>query len=180
MKYYWVATWSTLRNSLLGLLTHYINVLFCLQGHMVLGKLWNDSNLAWSKFLSPEENEAEFIKSNVSCICFWVLHWWILVMGHDNIRIIFFYIGNSQWCLGKIRSNLSCSTLSREYGLLIGQYRKIMRHPWTLTCTITSRVESEGFKILCIYFLYRRRVSQQPCWMFGLSFCVLNGKLSMF
>jgi len=33
-------------------------------GHIEIGKRWNDSNLKWSSFLSPEENEAEFIKSH--------------------------------------------------------------------------------------------------------------------
>jgi len=33
-------------------------------GHIELGKQWNDSNLKWSSFLSAEEDEKEFIKSN--------------------------------------------------------------------------------------------------------------------
>ena len=54
-------------------------------------------------------------------------------IGNVIIGIIFYCIGNSQWCIVS-RNLIDCSTLSQEYCMLISWYWKIMRRQfWTLT-----------------------------------------------
>ena len=56
------------------------------------------------------------------------------IIGHVNIGIIFYCIGNSQWCLYNTQSK---SELSQEYCKLIFWHWKIMRRQlWTLICLI--------------------------------------------
>ena len=65
-----------------------------------------------------------------------IAHWYIPgPSGHANIGIIFFCIGNPQWCSYNNQPILiGCLTLSQEYCKLIGLYWKLMRRQlWTLT-----------------------------------------------
>ena len=102
-------------------------------------------------------------------------------IGHVNIRIVFFLIGNSQWCLYNTQSILiGCSALSQEYCELIGLYWILMRRQLSINLPYWNYNEISQCKIwenCCPYIKLLKNVRNccgvYICAIFFYAFAVL-------